>query len=264
MVKSALVLCGGGSKGAFEVGVLKVLMQHWVPNIVLGTSVGAINGSVLLDGPNIYENVLRLEQIWLNIRKKDFFKFNKRLLYKFHLASSFYSNSNMVSFLKSHLKARRFEQLLLPLYVNCTRLRDGHNIFFHKGNLIEPVVASCAAPPLLPPYNIEGEYYFDGGLGSYIGIDMLKQSRFKKIIIVSLVNNHNIEFSNNMVDISKDSLSIIRQNLIKREIELCKGSDVIMISPNAKNHIDLLDFSYTKELIQLGEHEARSLLRRGI
>lgn len=263
MVKSALVLCGGGSKGAFEVGVLKVLLQKWMPDVVIGTSVGAINGSVLLDGPNIFTNLLRLEQIWLNIRKKDFFKFNKRLLYKFHLASSFYANSNMVSFLESHVKARRFEQLLLPFYVNCTRLRDGSNIFFHKGGLIPPVVASCAVPPLLPPYEIDKEYYFDGGLGSYIGIDLLKQNHFKKIVIVSLIDNHNIEFSRSMVDISKDSLSIIRHNLIRREIELCRGSDVITLSPSQNIHVDMLDFSRTKELIQSGEREARNLLRKG-
>lgn len=260
MVKSALVLCGGGSKGAFEVGVLKVLLQKWMPNVVIGTSVGAINGAVLLDGTNIYANLLRLEQIWLSIRKKDFFKFNKHLLYKFHLASSFYANSNMVNFLGSHLNSKRFEELALPFYVNCTRMRDGLNIFFHKGDLISPVVASCAIPPLLPPFKIEGEYYFDGGLGSYIGIDMLKQNKFKKIVIISLIDNHDIEYSNNMLDISKNSIDIIRHNLIRREIELCRAKEVVTISP-VKVNIDLLDFSHTRALIQLGEYEARSLLK---
>ena len=262
MVKKALVLCGGGSKGAFEVGVLKILLQKWVPDVVIGTSVGAINGAVLLDGPNVYENIMRLENIWLHTRRKDFFNFNKQLLYKLHLASSFYSNSNMIKFLRKWLVARKFEDLSLPLYVNCTRLRDGHNIFFHSGSLIEPIVASCTSPPLLPPFRIEDDYYFDGSLGSYIGIDLLKQNNYKKIVIINLINNHAIENSNNIIDVSRHSLEIIKNSLIQREIELCKGKEVATISMHLNKNLHMLDFSYTKELIKLGEEEAKKLLKR--
>ena len=261
-MKTALVLCGGGSKGAFEVGVLKVLLQHWMPDIVLGTSVGAINGAFILDGPNIYENLLRLEQLWQTIGKRDFFNFNKSLLYKFHLASSFYANSNMRAFLGRNLRAKRFEDLAMPLYVNCTRLRDGHNIFFHKGEMVNPIVASCTYPPLLPPVQIGGDSYFDGGLGSYIGIDLLRQNKYKKIVIVSLVTECDQHNSKNIIDLSWNSIEIIRRNLIHREIELCKGKDIVTISPVLKQDVHLLDFSHTRDLIRLGEEEMDYLVKK--
>ena len=263
MVKSALVLCGGGSKGAFEVGVLKVLMKRgWKPDIVIGTSVGAINGAIMLDGPDLMENVLRMEQLWFNVTKKDFFRFNRALFYKFHLASSFYSHENMLAYLRKYLKANLFKDLNGTLYVNCTRLSTGHSIMFHAGDLIEPIAASSSVPPLLAPYKIGDEFFCDGGMGSYLGIDTLKRFKFKKIVIVNLASEEYVPPGKSIIEISRHAIEIIRHNFIHREIEMCKGKQVVTITPHLEKDVSMLDFSRTKELIALGEKEAKKALRR--
>lgn len=63
--KVGLVLSGGGAKGAYQVGVLKALVELNIPvHIISGASIGALNGAVLASAPNLAEGTVRLEKIW--------------------------------------------------------------------------------------------------------------------------------------------------------------------------------------------------------
>ena len=90
-LKTALVFSGGGSKGAFEVGVAKVLLKKIIPDVIIGTSIGSINGALIaLDTP-----IKQMEKMWKKVTKKDIFPFNKKILYKLHFAESIYSNKRL-------------------------------------------------------------------------------------------------------------------------------------------------------------------------
>ena len=53
--QKALVLSGGGGRGAYHVGVLRFLEEHdWMPDIVSGTSIGAVNGAAIASGHNAF------------------------------------------------------------------------------------------------------------------------------------------------------------------------------------------------------------------
>src|SRR5688500_7336868 len=63
----AFVLGGGGHMGAYEVGMLRALLEHGVaPDLVVGTSVGALNGAAIAAEPTL-ETVDRLRSIWLGV-----------------------------------------------------------------------------------------------------------------------------------------------------------------------------------------------------
>lgn len=65
--KTAIVMSGGGSKGAFQVGVLKRMYEVGIrPQIVCGTSVGALNGAKLAE--NSETVIPELEALWLSVR----------------------------------------------------------------------------------------------------------------------------------------------------------------------------------------------------
>src|SRR5260370_16628632 len=73
MTKTAFVLAGGGSLGAVQVGLLRALEAHGVkPDLVVGSSVGAINGAYYAAAPTA-EGIERLRQIWLGLRRADIF-----------------------------------------------------------------------------------------------------------------------------------------------------------------------------------------------
>jgi len=68
--KVAVVLSGGGAKGAYQVGVLKALRERGVvPDIYCGTSVGAFNGGMLASGRTLDE----VEALWRGLRRSDVF-----------------------------------------------------------------------------------------------------------------------------------------------------------------------------------------------
>lgn len=63
--KVGLVLSGGGAKGAYQVGVLKALLEFDIPvHVVSGASIGALNAAVIASAPDLGEGVHRLERIW--------------------------------------------------------------------------------------------------------------------------------------------------------------------------------------------------------
>src|SRR5437588_11031483 len=69
----AFVLGGGGPLGAYEVGMLKALMEQDIrPDLVLGSSVGALNGAMIAADPQL-EAVSRLEQLWISLRGRGVF-----------------------------------------------------------------------------------------------------------------------------------------------------------------------------------------------
>ncbi len=62
------MLSGGGSLGSVQVGCLEVLLQHGIfPDLILGTSVGALNGAFLAKDPTL-EGVRKLKEIWLSLQ----------------------------------------------------------------------------------------------------------------------------------------------------------------------------------------------------
>src|SRR5262249_7533054 len=73
--KTAFVFSGGGSLGAIQVGMLRVLLTYGLkPVFVVGASVGAINAAYFASAPDV-ECVARLEQIWSGLRRADIFPF---------------------------------------------------------------------------------------------------------------------------------------------------------------------------------------------
>jgi NTE family protein len=79
--KKALVLSGGGGRGAYHIGVLEALVQHgWMedgtgPDIIAGTSIGAINAAALASGRTVAE----LKQLWLAMHTEDVHRLSQDL-----------------------------------------------------------------------------------------------------------------------------------------------------------------------------------------
>ena len=66
--KLAFVLSGGGSLGSVQVGCIDALMRHGIfPDLVVGTSVGALNGVWLAKNPTL-EGVEELKELWLSMK----------------------------------------------------------------------------------------------------------------------------------------------------------------------------------------------------
>jgi len=171
MYQTGIVLSGGGARGFSHLGVLKALNEADIyPDCISGTSAGSIAGVFYADG---YSPLQTLE-----ILSK-----NKRLDYlSFALPKDGLLEMNgMQKILEKHIRAKAFNDLKIPLYVAATNLNKGKIEYFHKGNIIEAVIASCSIPVVFKPHIINGNYYVDGGVMDNLPISPI-QRKCKKII----------------------------------------------------------------------------------
>jgi NTE family protein len=163
--KTAFVLGGGGMLGAAEVGMLRGLEESGViPDLVLGTSVGALNGVMVAASPSGSSD--RLEQLWNDIEARDPFggSLFERLATIARSGTHIHDNTRLSRLLHDALPVRRFEQLEVPFQCVAASIERASARWFDQGPLIPAVLASSAIPALLPPVMIDGEHYLDGGL----------------------------------------------------------------------------------------------------
>jgi NTE family protein len=162
---TAFVLGGGGLLGAHEVGMLRALSQAGIgPDLVIGTSVGALNGAFIAADPD--GAAVRLTELWNGEVMREAFRETLwgRAIRFARSGTHLHAIEPIEQTLVRTLPATDFSGLKLPLHCVAASIERASAVWFSSGPLVPAVLASCAVPGLLPPVEIDGEHYFDGGL----------------------------------------------------------------------------------------------------
>lgn len=171
--KIAFVFSGGGPLGAIQVGYLRALTQREIfPDLLVGTSVGALNAAHTAFHPGA-GGVDRLERIWSVLTSDDLFpsgRFRAPWARMFLRCHSVFENSGIQRLITATVGDVSFEEAAIPLCVTATHLETGQEILFTSGPMKAPLLASAAMPGVLPPVEIDGQRYFDGGVVDNIPI----------------------------------------------------------------------------------------------
>ena len=162
---TAFVLGGGGLLGAHEVGMLRALADAGVrPDLVVGTSIGALNGVLVAADPAAAAD--RLTRMWLGEELR--MAFSEKLLGRaarlMRSGTHLHSLEPLRKTLASVLPGDSFSDLELPFQCVAANIEGATARWFSSGPVVPAVMASCAVPGLLPPVEIDGAHYFDGGL----------------------------------------------------------------------------------------------------
>jgi NTE family protein len=167
MKKTAFVFAGGGSFGALHVGMLQALVEHGVtPNLIVGASVGAINGAYFAGDPTL-DGVMRLGKIWKGIRRRDVFPIDWRAAASLLWRRDFLiSSAGLRRLLEAHLPYRRLEDARIPVHVVATNLLSGSVVILSRGSAADAIIASSAIPAAFAPVMIAGHYLVDGAITS--------------------------------------------------------------------------------------------------
>lgn len=159
---TAFVLAGGGSLGAVEVGMLAALEDADVrPDLVVGTSVGAVNAAWLGSGAAVD----RLVEVWNSLSRNDIFPIRpvRGLLGFVGLRDHLVPNTRLRRLLKRNLSYERLEDAAIPVHVGATDVLTGAEVLLSTGDAVESVLASTAVPGVFPPILIGERYLVDGG-----------------------------------------------------------------------------------------------------
>lgn len=163
---TAFVLGGGGRLGAAEVGMLAALSDAGVvPDLVLGTSIGAINGVVVADEPGP-GGVARLRSLWSRVEHTGMFGGGivDRVRHIAATRTSLHSNEPLRRLLDEVVGDRRIEDLAVRFQCVAACIETAEATWFDRGAVTERVLASCAVPGLLPAVQVDGLHYLDGGV----------------------------------------------------------------------------------------------------
>jgi NTE family protein len=164
-VTTAFVLGGGGLLGAHQVGMLRALAeQEIIPDLVVGTSIGAINGSFVAADPG--GAARRLSELWSSDAVAHAFSEGLigRAVRLVRSGTHLHSIEPLRHMLMSMLPAREFADLELPFQCVAASIERATGVWFSEGEIVPAVLASCAVPGLLAPVRVGAEHFFDGGL----------------------------------------------------------------------------------------------------
>jgi len=169
----AFVLGAGSSLGGVQVGMLKALAECGIePDVVVGSSVGALIGVVFAGQPDV-EGVARSEEMWRALHPREVVprRWPTPYLGVLRRREGLYPNDRARAWLQRTLPAPRFEDLPVPFHCVATEVDGAQERWFDRGPLLEPVLASMSTPLAFPSVVIEGRSYIDGGTVNDVPVD---------------------------------------------------------------------------------------------
>ncbi len=189
-VRRALVLEGGGARGAFEAGALLYIHDHpdiFAPEIVTGTSVGALNAAGFA-----YGLTPELSAAWCRITSSQVYRGRSLLHHAFTLLiekrfTHLYDTAPLQRLLGAFFGSRNLMDCPLRLKITSFNLQTGASEVFDNESpvrLVDALMASCALQALFPPYSINGFQYIDGGNGANLPLRPALQAGATDLVLV--------------------------------------------------------------------------------
>lgn len=243
---TGLVLSGGGARGFAHLGVLQALNEADIfPDIVSGTSAGALVGVLYCDG-NSPREILKI------------MKMQSKLDYMRPVVprNGLLQISGVAKLLENYLKAKTFEDLKIPLFICATDLNNGKAVYFSKGKLITPVIASSSIPVLFKPVIINKINYVDGGVLDNLPVKPIR-NKCKKLI-GSFVNP--VGYEESISGLITIAIRTFMLDQTKEMVEKSKYFD-LMIAPAELTKFGILETESADAIFEMGYKITKSKLK---
>ena len=262
----AFVLSGGGNLGALQVGMLRALLEHDItPDLILGCSVGAINGAALAETPTV-AGALRMEWLWRALVGKDLMPAGwlPNTVAIARRGEAIHDNLGLRRHLEQSLQARTFEELAVPFQCVATDVVGVREVWFRSGPLIDPILASAALPAVYPAVEIDGVRYLDGAIVDDVPMTRAVElgARTLYVLQVGMFSRPRPE-PRRPLDVAIQSYWIARHHRFKRELAAMPPEIELHLLPTGQTpHMRYNDFTRTSELMSRA-YEASSAYLAG-
>ncbi len=258
------VLGGGGSLGATQVGMLQALGERRAaPDLVVGTSVGSLNGAVLAADPVGAAN--RLSHVWARTTRERVFPggllAQTRLLHraKTHL----FPNSGLAATITDFVgESTTFHDLAVPFAAVATDIGTARPVVVRDGPLLPALLASAAIPGVFPAVDVAGRPCYDGGLVANIPMRQAVEAGARSLVVLDCGFPGPVPTStDDLAEILLYTLAVGMRAQSALEAPLIAADvPVVYLRAPATRLISPLDFSHTAELIEAGYASTRSFL----
>lgn len=243
---AAIVLGGGGVFGATQVGMLRALLESGIrPGLVVGTSVGAINGAAIAAEPRM-AGVENLAGLWASLAEAGMFTDNvlarasTLARYRTHL----YSPAPLRKLLNAHLPAT-FADLTIGFQCVAASIERAGAHWFSSGPLSEAVMASSAVPGLLPPVAINGEHFLDGGLVHSIPVGRALALGAREVYVLHVGRiEQPLKPPRSLWDVCLTSFELARRHRFVEEMANLPADVRVHVLPSGEEKMPLVSMRY--------------------
>ena len=259
-VRIGVALGGGAARGMAHLGVLKTLDENGiVPDVIAGTSVGAMTGVLYSAGldceylSSAFAAELKLPWIFRQLPSGGYWY----LLYK-------YRRGQFDPMLRKYLRDWNLEQLAVPCFTVTVDLVSGQAVVRDQGDAVHAILESINLPILSLPICRNGQALVDGGVMDNIPADVLTSQGCNFVIAVSVTAKIARQFGANKPDTPTPTMRIPSSlPTLLRTLEVQNFSlnavgvqpAEVVIEPEVIN-FDLSEFMRAKELAAVGEQAA--------
>ena len=243
--KIGFALGGGAARGFAHIGVIKMLeAQGIVPDYVVGTSAGAVVGSLYAGGHDGFA----MQKIAIQLDEKIFadWTLGGRGLLK---------GEALKDFINQHLNKRPLERLNKPFATVATDLNSGERVVFRTGDTGMAVRASAAVPGVFQPTQFRGRSFVDGGLTSPVPVQAAREMGADIVIAVDISDRPEGQPVDSLAAILWQTTTIMGGIIGANEL---KGADVV-IRPKLR-YVKSWDFNARHDAMLEGEKAALAAL----
>ncbi|EHV9684260.1 patatin-like phospholipase family protein [Vibrio parahaemolyticus] len=254
--KVAVVLAGGGAKGAAHIGVLKALEEMHIPvDIITGTSMGAYVGGLYATGMSADEIDSfiysvdwnsgyrdRVDRSQRRVRDKEYedrYQITTDLGLRFgevRAPTGVVQGQNMLRVLRETTgnlgRFESFDELAIPYRSVATDILELDEVVIGNGYLVDAMMASMSVPGALPPYKLNGHMLVDGGVVNNMPVDVARAMGADVVIAVDISTDYKTEDDFTGLFTVADQLSnyLVRRST-HQQVETLQEHDVY-IRPN--------------------------------
>jgi len=244
-----LALSGGGARGFAHPGALKAIEDFGLrPEIICGTSSGAIAGVLYADGYTPEEII----GLFVGREFREFVDIQVPV-------TALLGTSSFRRFLKKHLRAKNFEDLQIPVKIVATNLDEGKSVIFDKGPIIDPLIASCSIPIIFNPVSINGALHVDGGVCQNFPVSPIR-SQCDKIIGVNVSPLVPKKYNKTIMHIAERSYHYMSKSNTLLDRTLCD----VLVEITDLAYFKTFDLVNSEKIFKIGYDTSRQALLESI
>jgi NTE family protein len=222
MADTAFVLGGGGLLGAVEVGMLRALLEAGVrPDLILGTSVGALNGALVAadPSPGVIGRLLQLWESAASTREVYGDGPVRQVTRAVRTGTHLHSSRPLRERLRQELGDLTFAELPVPFQCCAAEIETAAEHWFTEGRVTDAVMASAAVPGLLRPAEVDGRHYLDGGIVNSIPVGRAVECGASTVFVLQVGRvDRPLSVPTKPWEVARVSFEIARRHRFHREM----------------------------------------------
>jgi NTE family protein len=264
--RTAFVLSGGASLGAAQAGMLQALYEREiVPDLLVGTSAGALNAAFVASRPQTPATARELARIWRGIQREDIFPLRMSALVSGACGRRDHTVSNRLlrQLVSQHIEFEDLADAAIPVYLVAFDLTEGRELLLGDGPATDAVVASASIPGIFPAVRMAERRLIDGGVVNNTPISHAVELGAERVYVLPTqdVRRQGGHVPTSAVDAATYGLGLLMESRLRIDIErYSREVELIVLPPPSVTGTQPTSFEHSARLISEARAGARAML----